>query len=74
MIQITFEQAKRTEHVEDCCGWEDCDCFSARHYHRDVYNMQSRTAYLLELLGRARSHIVGDDDLIASIDAFQPNA
>lgn len=37
---VTKEMAERTEHLPDCAGWEDCDCFSKRWGHAEIYAMQ----------------------------------
>jgi hypothetical protein len=46
MRPITKEEAERTEHSPECQGYEDCDCFSRRHDHKDIYMLQQRIAVL----------------------------
>jgi hypothetical protein len=43
---ITEEEAKRTEHLPDCAGYEDCDCFSRTYSHREIYDTQAEIARL----------------------------
>jgi hypothetical protein len=40
MREITKEEAERAEHLEDCAGYDDCDCFCTRHSHADIYELQ----------------------------------
>lgn len=40
MRQVTKEEAERTEHLDDCAGYDDCECFDERHSHREVYEVQ----------------------------------
>jgi hypothetical protein len=42
MRQITIEEATRTEHLPDCAGYEDCECFSSRYNHSEIYAMQQQ--------------------------------
>lgn len=67
---ISHEAATRTEHLPDCLGYEDCECFSERHRHADVYEMQLRIAMLKIALSRAREHAPNSSQLAAVIDAI----
>lgn len=40
MRQITREEADRSDHIAECMGWDDCDCFSALYSHKEIYEMQ----------------------------------
>ena len=51
---VTKEMAERTEHLPDCAGWEDCDCFSKRWGHAEIYAMQEE----VERLRNAASDLV----------------
>jgi len=46
---VTHEEACRTNHLPDCAGWTDCECFSRRHDHSDIYSLQKK----LDLLTHA---------------------
>ena len=46
MRYIKRFEADRTEHMHDCLGWTDCECFSSTWKHSDIYKMQQRVLQL----------------------------
>ena len=46
MRKVTKEEATRTTHLDDCTGWEDCECFHSLWSHAEVYRMQAEIEQL----------------------------
>ena len=38
--QVTLEEAERTEHLPDCAGYEDCQCFHITCSYKELYELQ----------------------------------
>lgn len=57
--KISVEEACRTEHLPDCLGGHDCECFSSRWHHAEIYKMQTRLAQL-----ERRLAYLGDDETL----------
>lgn len=38
---ITHDDAMRSEHLPDCAGYEDCNCFGSYFRYADIYELQN---------------------------------
>jgi hypothetical protein len=50
MHQVTKEEAERKEHLPDCAGHEDCDCFHTLWSHAEIYRLQFANYQMLHAL------------------------
>lgn len=57
MREITEEEACRTEHLPDCVGYEDCQCFSDLWSHADIYAMQKEINQLRQRICELRGSL-----------------
>ena len=55
MRQVTKDEAERTDHLPDCTGWEDCDCFMSLWRHSEIYQLQLANYRMLYALMTIRA-------------------